>query len=173
MVQNFSYVFQSTGGAKAISREEIRSFKKTWAEYSNPKTGLLEQSRLVPFLGVSSVRRNAHETYRLVFQKLSGIFEVRIYPTEYSVPSIVSTCEDIQKTVTTEGTKEERALNPRKVNKVLRKIDFDVIRQRRAVYCRLFHEASIIESHHKGISFTEMLFLLAHHKLIVDRDALE
>jgi hypothetical protein len=156
MVQNFSYVFQSTGGAKAISREEIRSFKKTWAEYSNPKTGLLEQSRLVPFLG-----------------KLSGIFEVRIYPTEYSVPSIVSTCEDIQKTVTTEGTKEERALNPRKVNKVLRKIDFDVIRQRRAVYCRLFHEASIIESHHKGISFTEMLFLLAHHKLIVDRDALE
>jgi hypothetical protein len=56
MVQNFSYVFQSTaGGAKAITREEIRSFKKTWAEYSNPKTGLLEQSQLVPFLGVSSV----------------------------------------------------------------------------------------------------------------------
>ncbi|KAG2356552.1 Ion transport protein-domain-containing protein, partial [Suillus spraguei] len=149
MVQNFSYVFQSTGGAKAINREEIRSFKKTWAEYSNPKTGLLEQSQLVPFLG-----------------KLSGIFEVRIYPTEYSVPSIVSMCKDIQKIVTKEGTKEETILNPRKVNKVLRKIDFDVIRQRRAVYCRLFHEASIIVNHRKGISFTDMLFLLAHHKLI-------
>ncbi|KAG1853386.1 hypothetical protein F4604DRAFT_1591642 [Suillus subluteus] len=76
----FSYLFRSTGGAKAIIRQEIRSFKKTWAEYSNPNTGLLEQSRLVPFLG-----------------KLNGIFEVRIYPTDYSVPSIVSTCKDIQK----------------------------------------------------------------------------
>jgi len=56
VVQNFSYVFQSTGGAQTITREEIRSFKKTWAEFSNPKTGLLEQSRLVPFLGVSSLR---------------------------------------------------------------------------------------------------------------------
>ncbi|KAG1893620.1 Ion transport protein-domain-containing protein [Suillus fuscotomentosus] len=156
VVQNFSYVFQSTGGAKAITREEIRSFKKTWAEYSNPKTGLLEQRRLVPFLG-----------------KLNGIFEVRIYPTEYSVPSIVSTCKDIRKIATKEGTKVEATLNPRKVNKVLRKVDFDIIKQRRAVYCRLFHEASIIDSHCKGISFTDMLFLLAHHKLIVDRDALE
>ncbi|KAG0695689.1 Ion transport protein-domain-containing protein [Suillus ampliporus] len=149
VVQNFSYVFQSTGGAKAITREEIRSFKKTWAEYSNPKTGLLEQSRLVPFLG-----------------KLNGIFEVRIYPVEYSVPAIVSACtnDDIQKL----GTE----LNTRKVNKMLRKIDFNVIRQRRAVYCRLFHEASVIDRHRNGISFTDMLFLLAHHKLIVDCDAL-
>ncbi|KAG1745083.1 Ion transport protein-domain-containing protein [Suillus paluster] len=152
VVQNFSYVFQSTGGAKAITREEIRSFKKTWAEYSNSKTGLLEQSRLVPFLG-----------------KLNGIFEVRIYPVEYSVPAIVSACkdDDTQKL----GTQELK-LNTRKVNRTLRKIDFDVIRQRRAVYCRLFHEASIIDRHRKGISFTDMLFLLAHHKLIVDCDAL-
>lgn len=151
VVQNFSYVFQSTGGAKAITREEIRSFKKTWAEYSNSKTGLLEQSQLVPFLG-----------------KLNGIFEVRIYPVEYSIPSIISACEDddIQKF----GTQK---LNPRKVNKLLRKIDFNVIRQRRAIYCRLLHEASIIDRHRKGISFTDMLFLLAHHKLIVDCDALE
>lgn len=172
-MQNFSYVFQSTGGAKAITREEIRSFKKTWAEYSNPKTGLLEQRRLVPFLGVSSVRRNIHEIHQVLFQKLNGIFEVRIYPTEYSVPSIVSTCKDIRKIATKEGTEVEMTLNPRKVNRVLRKVDFDIIKQRRAVYCRLFHEASIIDSHRKGISFTDMLFLLAHHKLIVDRDALE
>lgn len=63
VVQNFSYVFQSTGGAKAITRDEIRSFKKTWAEFSNPKTGLLEQPKLVPFLGVSSVHRDVRRTY--------------------------------------------------------------------------------------------------------------
>ena len=39
------------------------------------------------------------------------------------------------------------------------------------IYSRLYHEASI--SHHgRGISFTDMLLLLAHHKLIVDREAL-
>ncbi|OJA17446.1 hypothetical protein AZE42_05939 [Rhizopogon vesiculosus] len=151
VVQNFSYVFQSTGGAKAITREEIRSFKKIWAECANLKTGLLEQSQLVSFLG-----------------KLNGIFEVRIYPTEYSIPSIVSACKDYD----VGNPEETKGLNLRKVNKMLKKIDPNIIRHRRAVYSRLFHEASIINRHGKGISFTDMLFLLAHHKLIVDCDAL-
>jgi len=99
---------------------------------------------------------------------LNGIFEVRIYPLEYSVSSIVSACKDNDPN----NPKETEGLNPRKVNKMLKKIDPNVIRRRRAVYSRLFHEASIINRHGKGISFTDMLILLAHHKLIVDCDAL-
>lgn len=58
-----------------------------------------------------------------------------------------------------------------KLNKVLNEIDYAAIRRRRVIYSRLYHEASI--SHHgRGISFTDMLLLLAHHKLIVDREAL-
>jgi hypothetical protein len=53
VVQNFSYVFQSTGGAKSITRGEMRAFKKVWAEFSDSKTGLLERQSLVPFLAVS------------------------------------------------------------------------------------------------------------------------
>lgn len=53
MVENFSYVFQASGrGAKSISREQMRSFKKVWAELSNPKTGYLERQNFTPFFGV-------------------------------------------------------------------------------------------------------------------------
>ena len=53
VVENFSYVFQTTtGGAKSVTREEMRAFKKIWAQYSNPKTGYLEKQNFVPFFGV-------------------------------------------------------------------------------------------------------------------------
>jgi len=54
VVENFSYVYQTTGGAKSVTREEMRAFKKVWAEFANPKTELLERAQLVPFFGVSS-----------------------------------------------------------------------------------------------------------------------
>ena len=46
-------MYQTTGGAKSVTREEMRAFKKVWAEFANPKTELLERAQLVPFLGVS------------------------------------------------------------------------------------------------------------------------
>lgn len=58
------------------------------------------------------------------------------------------------------------------LNKVLNTIDYSAIRKRRALYNRLYHEASISHQQGKGISFTNMLLMLAHHKLIVDREAL-
>jgi hypothetical protein len=55
VVENFSYVYQTTGGAKAVTREEMRPFKKVWAEFANQKSGLLERSHLVPFFRVSNL----------------------------------------------------------------------------------------------------------------------
>ena len=54
VVESFSYVFQLVGGAKSITREEMRAFKKVWAEYADQQTGYLDMKNLVPFLGVSS-----------------------------------------------------------------------------------------------------------------------
>jgi len=51
-------------------------------------------------------------------------------------------------------------------------IDFAEVRRRKAVYARLYHEATISHEPGLGISFTNMLILLAHHKLIVDAEAL-
>jgi voltage-dependent calcium channel len=51
-------------------------------------------------------------------------------------------------------------------------IDRTTIKRRKNVYNRLYHEARISYEHGKGISFTNMLLLLAHHKLILDNEAL-
>ena len=59
-----------------------------------------------------------------------------------------------------------------KLNATLSGIDRAAIKRRKNLYNRLYHEARISHEPGKGISFTNMLFLLAHHKLIVDRDAL-
>jgi len=59
-----------------------------------------------------------------------------------------------------------------KVEKILDGIDYNEIRKRRAIYSRLYHEATISHEPGLGISFTNMLTLLAHHKLIVDAEAL-
>ncbi|KAJ7479857.1 Ion transport protein-domain-containing protein [Mycena latifolia] len=154
VVENFSYVFQTSGSSKSITRAQMRSFKKVWAEFANPKTGYLERSRFVPF-----------------FAKLSGVFEARIYPAEFSIPNIRAMCKPSNDSQYWPG-RVVHGVDLNKLEKVLKDIDYAAIRKRRAVYSRLYHEASISHQHGRGMSFTDMLFLLAHHKLIVDRDAL-
>ncbi|KAG8215839.1 Ion transport protein-domain-containing protein [Butyriboletus roseoflavus] len=151
IVESFSYVFQSSGGIlRSITRREIRAFKKAWAEFSDPSSGLLERPNLVPFLA-----------------KLSGVFEVRIYPPQYSTTSILAACQDKSKKDDKTG-----GIHVRKLNRLLNKIDFKEIRKRRGVYNRIYHEANVMFYRRGGISFTDMLVLLAHHKLIDNREAL-
>ena len=56
VVESFSYVFQATDGSKAITRAQMRAFKKVWATYANPKTARLDRENLVAFLGVRHIR---------------------------------------------------------------------------------------------------------------------
>ncbi|KAF8962909.1 high-affinity cell membrane calcium channel [Flammula alnicola] len=155
VVENFSYVFQASGsGSKSISREQMRAFKKVWAEFSNQKTGYLERHRFAAF-----------------FSKLSGVFEVRIYPVEYSVNNILSVCRDpLDKQAWQSRVVDGVDLS--KLERIVDQIDFAEVRKRKTIYNRLYHEASISHEHGLGISFTDMLTLLAHHKLIVDAEAL-
>ncbi|KAI0739665.1 Ion transport protein-domain-containing protein [Daedaleopsis nitida] len=154
VVESFYYVFQMSGGAKSITREEMRAFKKVWAEFVNPKTGYLERHKFVRFFG-----------------KLSGIFEVKIYPTEYSIPRVMALSKDPQD----RDSLAEKIIEGYDFNKtdvLLSSIDRAAIKRRKNLYNRLYHEARISHEPGKGISFTNMLLLLAHHKLIVDREAL-
>ncbi|KAJ3847312.1 Ion transport protein-domain-containing protein [Lentinula lateritia] len=166
VVDSFSYVFQASGGSRAITREEMRAFKKVWAEFANPQTGYLERSQFVPFFG-----------------KLSGVFEVRIYPAQYNIHNIAAACKASPSDNSTStltniqpwsnlSSNVIEGLDIDKLNNVLDGIDYATIRKRRAVYNRLYHEATIAHQQGRGISFTDMLLLLAHHKLIKDSDAL-
>lgn len=59
-----------------------------------------------------------------------------------------------------------------KLKQALDGINDTTVKKQKALYSRLYHEANVMHHSGKGISFTEMLLLLAHYKLIVDRDAL-
>ncbi|KAA1473328.1 hypothetical protein DENSPDRAFT_779605 [Dentipellis sp. KUC8613] len=157
VVENFSYVFQITGGSKAVTREEMRAFKKVWAQYANHRTGFLERHRFGAF-----------------FSKLSGIFEVRIYPAESSVARLLAIAKLDGDSIynNSEESRLSTGLDVRKLNAALDTISSPVIGKRRNIYSRLYHEAMLTQQPGKGISFTHMLRLLAHHKLIVDEDAL-
>ncbi|XP_006460371.1 hypothetical protein AGABI2DRAFT_220377 [Agaricus bisporus var. bisporus H97] len=153
VVESFSYVFQASGrGAKSISREQMRAFKKLWAEYANPK-GYLEQRHFGAF-----------------FYRLSGAFEVKIYPTELSIPNIKAGCT--RPPVTNDHPCGYQTLDLANLAKTLDKMDQVAIRKRKATFNRLYHEAIISHRPGIGITFTDTLLLLAHHKLIVDADAL-
>ncbi|GJE94122.1 Ion transport protein-domain-containing protein [Phanerochaete sordida] len=148
VVESFNYVFQMTGGSKEITREEMRSFKKVWAEFANPKTGYLERHKFVPF-----------------FSKLTGIFEVKIYPTEWNIKSIMARSQ-------ADGSSATYPVDVNRLQVNVNSIDRQMIKRRKNLWNRLYHEARISYEPGKGISFTNMLLLLAHHKLIVDQDAL-
>lgn len=59
-----------------------------------------------------------------------------------------------------------------RLNKVLAGIDHSTIRKRRTLYSKVYQEGMISQEPGKGISFSNMLLMLAHHKLIDDREAL-
>lgn len=98
------------------------------------------------------------------------MFEVRIYPVEYSISNIVEVCKDLDKE--TWSPRVVDGLNINKLEQILDGINYAEIRKRKAIYTRLYHEARISQEPGLGISFTHMLTLLAHHKLIVDAEAL-
>jgi hypothetical protein len=173
VVENFSYFFQiSTSGAKSITREQMRAFKKVWAEFANGRTGYLERHQFVPFFAVSSSMFRFPTQLMPPTQRLSGVFEVRVYPVEYSTPNILAVCKDTSASEMGWTPRIVDGVDLGRLDAVLSGVDYTTIRRRRAIYSRLYHEASISHEQGRGMSFNGMLLLLAHHKIIVDGEAL-
>ncbi|KAG0053161.1 calcium channel protein [Gryganskiella cystojenkinii] len=76
VMHNFSYVYQIAPGFSLITREEIRRYKRHWAEVDYENTGYIQQEDLAKFL-----------------MKLRGIFDMRIYNEEHSLAKLQSKLE--------------------------------------------------------------------------------
>lgn len=114
---------------------------------------------------------------RLTLQRLPGVFEVRTYPAEYSVKSLMrrSLPDPIDNAAgrvqAVRGVRS--AVDMVKLQQAIGNIDRRAAHARRRKFDRIWHEARLSEEPGLGISFTSMLFLLAHHKLIDDEKALQ
>lgn len=100
------------------------------------------------------------------------MFEVRIYPTEYRVKNLLAEAKALDDADASNVSPHAPGLDLSKLRAALTTLDPETIRQRRLLYNRLYHEARLSFEHGKGISFTNMLLMLAHNKLIADKDAL-
>ncbi|ODO05658.1 hypothetical protein I350_04717 [Cryptococcus amylolentus CBS 6273] len=159
VVESFAYVYQLPGKS-SLNREEMRAFKQLWSDFDTERSGYLKRKDLTKF-----------------FARLTGVFEVRPYPFEFSIPNIVqrSTPNGSEnasgQTSVISGVKH--AVDVRRVAQQISQIDYRQVRERRQIYTKLYNEARISEEPGKGISFTAMLVLLAHYKLIDDEQALQ
>jgi hypothetical protein len=98
------------------------------------------------------------------------VFEVRIYPLRCNLHNLKATATasdtDLNSSHVFEG------IDLTKLKHTLDGINYTVVKRQKALYSRLYHEANVTHHSGRGISFTEMLLLLAHYKFIVDREAL-
>lgn len=108
----------------------------------------------------------------LVHQKLTGVFEVRIYPIQYQVRKLLADAEATEDSNPANLSQLVSGVDLFKLKTALSSLDAESTCQRRLLYNRLYHEARLSLERGKGISFTNMLLMLAHNKLINDKEAL-
>lgn len=149
VVENFSYVFYLPGKT-SLSREQLRAYKRAWAETDLDRTGRISRYQVGTLL-----------------YKLSGVLEVKPYPADLSVRNLVALASASPSAASVvEGARA--CVDTRKLAEVLSRFDFDLVKQRRQRFERLYREAGLPD----GISFPGMLELLAHHVLVDDELAL-
>lgn len=96
---------------------------------------------------------------------------MRIYPPEANVRRILEKSRELEADVT-QPARYVEGVDINRLQRVLGSLDLNRTRQRRDMYNRLLQEALLVQEPGKGISFTNVLLLLAHYKLIDDEKAL-
>jgi hypothetical protein len=122
-------------------------------------------------------------------QRLSGIFDVKIFPDEWSIRSLRAASKtdtghysplppvgkDRNAAASAGRERLDRGaatVDVVKLSRAINAIDLTEVRRRKHLYNRLYHEAMIESERERGISFSNMLVLLAHYRLIDDDKAL-
>ncbi|PWY99256.1 hypothetical protein BCV70DRAFT_200837 [Testicularia cyperi] len=196
VVENFSYIFE-LGGKVRLGREQIRHFKNAWAKFDVSRKGYLHVDQIVPFLGaVNGVLEVKMYPPQLSVQSLTKALESASPLPSPTLPDRSKGAMDYLRSVSplrspmkegrAEGEKSHfmwpaspTGLAPRgpseaeRLNRALSAVSADELRLRRDRFNRIYHEAILRCDPVKGISFNEMLLLLARYKLIDELEALD
>ncbi|KAF9913297.1 calcium channel protein [Linnemannia zychae] len=121
VMHNFSYVYQIAPGFSLINRDEIRAYKRVWAEVDRDRTGFIQEKDLAKFL-----------------MKLRGVFDVRIYTEEHSIAKLQSRLEtvkpnavkmsarDLEKNATAAGTQGNQTRKVLMLNQTSRRSTYNL-----------------------------------------------
>ncbi|KAH7080347.1 calcium-channel protein CCH1 [Paraphoma chrysanthemicola] len=156
--ESFSYVYQRSSGLSVISREEIRRFKQAWAEFDPNGTGFITREQFPRLLG-----------------ELSGIFEMRIYDGDFTVGRLIEQCSTAPRRTSNlpvPGREPVQEIDIISLNRCLSDLPIAEIRRRRSRMNTFFEEVLVSSDPDRGIQFTSLLMILAHHKVINDNKSL-
>ncbi|KAF7724875.1 calcium channel protein [Apophysomyces ossiformis] len=157
VADNFSYVYQIAANFSLVNRDEIRKYPficKVWAEYDAERTGYIGSKNYVSF-----------------WRRLDGMFNVRIYDRDFSYKSLASQCGlEVQIGDASDDPYRIR-IDMAALNDKLNMLDKVSVHKRKRDLNMLYWEAAMTETP-KGVSFNQMLLMLARQKLIVPENAL-
>lgn len=105
-------------------------------------------------------------------QRLSGVFEVRIYPDQFRVENLRRAAMDPSERLNGKDRIVD-GLNVSALDRLLDHTDYAEISRRKKLFNRLYQDALLSEDPYRGISFTNMLLLLAQYKLVDTEKALQ
>jgi hypothetical protein len=98
-------------------------------------------------------------------QNLRGVFDISIYPPEFSVSVLKSIATNTSSAAFMGGRMVE-GLNVPALKAALAQMDSLEIARRKKLFNRIYYAALLTGDPIKGISFTSVLLVIAHHKLI-------
>ncbi|KAM3537422.1 hypothetical protein ARSEF1564_009656 [Beauveria bassiana] len=156
--ESFSYVYQRSSSMAVVDRDEIRRFKEAWRSVDSAGTGYITKSQFPRLLG-----------------ELSGIFQMRIYDPEDSVPQILDHVRNdggMSRHSSVVVSKTGSEIDLGKLNTRLMNLDIERIRTRRRVFNIFFEEVLVAADPDRGIAFSDVLLTLAHYKIINDSKSL-
>ncbi|OTB10168.1 hypothetical protein K445DRAFT_259553 [Daldinia sp. EC12] len=157
--ESFSYVYQRSSGMAHIDRDEIRRFKEAWRSVDPAGSGFISKEAFPRLLG-----------------ELSGIFEMRIYDAEDSVQQILEDVRNDKKhmrhsSIATTSNGGD-GVDIKRLNERLSRIDVRKVQERRRRFNIFYEEVMVSADPVQGISFTTVLMIMAHYKIISDNKSL-
>ncbi|SNX86724.1 related to CCH1 - Calcium channel (alpha subunit) [Melanopsichium pennsylvanicum] len=196
VVENFSYIFDL--GSKAILHSsDIRHFKSSWARFDRHRKGYIQKDQIVPFL--SSVKGSLEVSQfppECSLQSLKAVLSTENAPPSPSKGGKAKGAFDFFKNASSplrspmrdgkdkDGKSfvwpspfsEQMRIGPQtdaqRLAQALSVVGAKELRMRRERFNRLYHESLLLVRPRKGISFTDMLLLLARTKLVDETEAL-
>lgn len=99
---------------------------------------------------------------------------MRIYDGDFSVASLIEDCSVArrQSSLPVEGQSEPPEIDIKKLNARLAELPIREIQRRRNRMNKFYEEVLVSSDHDRGISFTSLLMILAHYKVINDNRSL-
>ncbi|KAJ6259480.1 hypothetical protein Dda_5117 [Drechslerella dactyloides] len=148
--ESFSYVYQQSGAHNKLSREDVRRFKRAWSHIDPKGSGFIPPDKLPRLLA-----------------ELNGVFDMRIHEEPYRVRTILKDCR-----VDPANDRLGIGVDLKKLNQRLAGLPVWKIRRQRYTYARFVEECLVAADKERGVSFTTVLLILAHYKLIIDNKSL-